>query len=382
MAMNSKTLDLLVPLGLMLLTFLAGCGQTGSDPLRITSPDSEQPTDTQLSEVASVSIIPDHAVLGVGLIRQLSAVAYDSAGTAFDDRSIHWSSSDASIATVDKTGLVRGVGLGSATVTALCEGKRADATIVVRQLGTVLVDASRDGGVWWFPQAGPFDPELYHQGKALADYLKSLGLQVRELPRPTRISIDLLEGYDLVIRAVGCGGYSESEVLAYRQYVEAGGNLLLLDDHKRYAPTDAVGRSFGVLFAGVTRGSQGLEFVADPITEGMASGQLYYRTGSALIEYPPEAKILAYLDESSYLDLNANESKDDGEPVAPPVMGKLTAGAGQIVFTGDTNYIEHVPQPLIDNLIRALLPGVVTSPKPHAIGGAQDSYPLCVAGCS
>lgn len=380
--MNSKTLDLLVPLGLMFLTFLAGCGQTGSDPLRITSPDSEQPTDTQLSEVASVSIIPDHAVLGVGLIRQLRAVAYDSAGAALYDRSIHWSSSDASIATVDETGLVRGVGLGSVTVTALCEGKRAAATIVVRQLGTVLVDASRDGGVWWFPQAGPFDPELYHQGKALADYLKSLGLQVRELPRPTRISIDLLEGYDLVIRAVACGGYSESEVLAYRQYVEAGGNLLLLDDHKRHAPPDAVGRSFGVLFAGVTRGSQGLKFVADPITEGLASGQLYYRTGSALIEYPPEAKILAYLDESSYLDLNANESKDDGEPVAPPVMGKLTAGAGQIVFTGDTNYIEHVPQPLIDNLIRALLPGVVTPLKPYTVGGVQGSYPLCVAGCS
>ena len=33
----------------------------------------------------------------------------------------------------------------------------------------ILIDASRDGGVWWFPQAGPFSPTAAHQGKALAE---------------------------------------------------------------------------------------------------------------------------------------------------------------------------------------------------------------------
>ena len=33
----------------------------------------------------------------------------------------------------------------------------------------ILIDASRDGGAWWYPQAGPFDPDEYHQGKKLAD---------------------------------------------------------------------------------------------------------------------------------------------------------------------------------------------------------------------
>src|SRR5690349_15691468 len=40
----------------------------------------------------------------------------------------------------------------------------------------VLVDASRDGGDWWFPQGTTVDPNAPHQGKALADYLRSQGL--------------------------------------------------------------------------------------------------------------------------------------------------------------------------------------------------------------
>jgi hypothetical protein len=33
----------------------------------------------------------------------------------------------------------------------------------------ILIDASKDGGLWWFPQVHPFDAEQYHQGKAFAD---------------------------------------------------------------------------------------------------------------------------------------------------------------------------------------------------------------------
>jgi hypothetical protein len=39
----------------------------------------------------------------------------------------------------------------------------------------VLVDASVDGGGWWSPQTANFDPDLPHQGKALADYFRSQG---------------------------------------------------------------------------------------------------------------------------------------------------------------------------------------------------------------
>ena len=46
----------------------------------------------------------------------------------------------------------------------------------------VLIDASRDGGVWWFPQVAPFSAEAGHQGKALADHMRGLGYFVEELP--------------------------------------------------------------------------------------------------------------------------------------------------------------------------------------------------------
>ena len=50
----------------------------------------------------------------------------------------------------------------------------ADARVtVLSAVPRILVDASRDGGVWWFPQweqQGGFDFTLPHQGKELADY--------------------------------------------------------------------------------------------------------------------------------------------------------------------------------------------------------------------
>lgn len=379
--MNSNTRHALLLLGFAFLAVFAACGQTGSDPSRLTSPDADDPKDERLSEVARVVIIPAHVALGIGVGRQLNAIVYDSAAVPLHDREIRWSSSDTAIASVDETGLVRGVGVGAATVTASCDDKEGDARVVVRSV-SVLIDASRDGGVWWFPQGGSFDPDLPHQGKPLADYLRSFDLEVRELPRPTQISLDLLQGYSLVIRAVAFGGYTSSEVLAYQQYVERGGRLLLLDDHKRYAGVDAVGESFGLLFAGITRGSQGLVFVNDPVTEGLQDGQLFFLAGSGLAEYPATAKILAYLDENSYLDLNANGSRDDGEPVAPPVIGRLEAGDGLVVFMGDTNFIERVPQPLTDNFIRFFLPDVVANLSEMGSATFSLANPPCVAGCS
>jgi hypothetical protein len=173
-----------------------------------------------------------------------------------------------------------------------------------------------------------------------------------------------------------------SEVLAYQQYVEEGGNLLLLDDHKRHCPIDAVGHSFGLRFEGITRGPQSLMFVPDPITEGLADGSLWFIAGSGLTEFTSEAKILAYLDADSYLDLNANGSRDNDEPVAPPVMGRLTSGDGLIVFIGDANFIERVPQPFTDNIIQTFLPGVITEPRGVPARTSFLGQPGCVAGCS
>jgi hypothetical protein len=89
---------------------------------------------------------------------------------------------------------------------------------------SILVDASRDGGVWW---SGKPD----HQGKALSDYLRSEGCNVTELPNGTKITPDVFAAYDIVIRASEYGEYSDSEIESYHDFVSSGGGLLLLGDY-------------------------------------------------------------------------------------------------------------------------------------------------------
>ena len=215
----------------------------------------------------------------------------------------------------------------------------------------ILVDASRDGGVWWFPQTGPFNPAADHQGRALAEFLRSLGHKVTELPRPYTITTELLADYDIVIRAVGFGDYEETEITAYLAYVQKGGNLLLLADH---STTDALAMSLGLQFEGATRGENLLtNFVAHPITQGV--GTVFYNCGSGLTSYPVTAQILGKLSSLSYLDLNNNGVQDLGEPSEPPVLGAMTYGKGRIVFCGDTNLWEMVPVPLTNNVLQWLI---------------------------
>lgn len=211
----------------------------------------------------------------------------------------------------------------------------------------ILVDASRDGGVWWSPQTGPFDPTANHQGKQLADFFKSLGHKVTELPRPYMITAVLLADYDIVIRAVGFDSYTAAEITAYRDYVLNGGNLLLLADHHA---NDGLSVGFGLHFQGVTRGPNMLtNYIAHPLTNGV--GSLFYNVGSGLTSYPAGAQIIGRLSAASYLDLNDNNVKDPTEPSGPSVLGVMTLGKGRIVFCGDTNLWLNVPQPLTNNFL-------------------------------
>jgi hypothetical protein len=215
------------------------------------------------------------------------------------------------------------------------------------------VDASRDGGVWWFPQGSPDVPYSgtdYHQGRALADSIRSLGYVVEELPRPFAITNTLLTSYDIVIRANGFGTYSQDEVSAYREYMERGGRLLLLADHMKYAPPDLVGLAFGIDFEGITHGDNALStFAAHAITDGVEP--LTYMVGSGVISFPASAQIVGRLSRGSYLDLNKNGVQDATEPSAPAVLGVMSYGAGRIVFCGDINLWEQIPQPLVSNVL-------------------------------
>jgi hypothetical protein len=206
----------------------------------------------------------------------------------------------------------------------------------------LLVDASRDGGVWWFGGS----PN--HQGAALAGYLRSEGFEVTELEQGATITFDLLSTYAIVIRANESFGYSSSEINAYQAYVRDGGDLLLLGDFVRPSERDTLGESFGISFRGVSRGENVLEeFSPHPITLGVT--RLSYRVGSGLLEQPPGAELLGFLSRDTYLDLNDNGRRDGNEPFRAAALGAMSFGEGKIVFCGDTNLWQTVPQPLVRN---------------------------------
>jgi PKD repeat protein len=213
----------------------------------------------------------------------------------------------------------------------------------------VLVDASRDGGAWWFPQGTSFDPEAAHQGKAFADFLKSKGATVHELPRPTTISLSLLSGYDIVVRANEFGSYSAAEIDAYNQFVSQGGQLLLLSDYQRPGEKDTLAESFGIQFVGISRGANVIDnFVPHPITQNVV--RVSYWAGSGLINTPANCTLLGYLSNGTYLDLDDDGVKDIGEPVGAGALGTMQHGSGTIVFLGDSNALQSVPQPITENI--------------------------------
>lgn len=196
----------------------------------------------------------------------------------------------------------------------------------------------------------PFSGTNYHQGQALADSLRSMGYVVEELPRPFTITDSLLAAYEIVIRTLAFGTYSALELSAYRKYVERGGNLLLLSDHMKYAPPDAVALIFGIDFQGITRGDNLLDtFAGHAITDGLAP--MTYMVGSGIVSQPASATILGRLSRDSYLDIDKDGVRGPTEPAAPAVLGVLWYGAGRIVFCGDVNLWEQNPQPLLSNVL-------------------------------
>src|SRR4051812_29401883 len=81
--------------------------------------------------VATVAVAPLTSPLPIGTTKQLSAATLDANGAPLSGRAVAWTTSDAGIATVTQSGIVTGVALGSATITATSEGKPGSATVAV-----------------------------------------------------------------------------------------------------------------------------------------------------------------------------------------------------------------------------------------------------------
>jgi uncharacterized protein YjdB len=91
--------------------------------------------------VASVQVAPASASIGVGQTVQLAATPKDSAGSALTGRAVTWTSSAPTVASVSASGLVTGGAAGTATITAMSEGRTGSATVTVAlvPVATVVV---------------------------------------------------------------------------------------------------------------------------------------------------------------------------------------------------------------------------------------------------
>lgn len=87
--------------------------------------------------VAAVTVAPASAALAVGGTQQFTATPIDAGNTPLTGRVVTWTSSDPSKASVSATGLVTGVAVGNATITATSEGKSVTAAVVVANSATI-----------------------------------------------------------------------------------------------------------------------------------------------------------------------------------------------------------------------------------------------------
>ncbi|MBI4500030.1 MAG: hypothetical protein HY700_02600 [Gemmatimonadetes bacterium] len=203
---------------------------------------------------------------------------------------------------------------------------------------SILVDASHDGGVWWFPQVPPFDGNARHQGLALVGYLRSRGYKVDELGRGDALNREKLLGYSVVIRAGSFGSYSAADIDAYQAFVAGPRTLILLGEFLREGQADRLADALGIPLTGITRDTVVFEFAPHAITAGV--GSLRYMVGSTLAAGSyPNVRRLGWL------------------PGGEVIMGVVEGSPAKIFFMGDTNTLETVPQPLVKNLVDWGFPG-------------------------
>ncbi|HEX2189572.1 MAG TPA: Ig-like domain-containing protein [Longimicrobiaceae bacterium] len=89
------------------------------------------PAPVVVAPVASVSVAPASTSVVVGGAALLDVVVKDAAGSVLTGRPVAWSTSNAAVATVSGSGVVTGVAMGNATITATVEGKTGKASVSV-----------------------------------------------------------------------------------------------------------------------------------------------------------------------------------------------------------------------------------------------------------
>ena len=121
-------------------------GQSGSVQVAVIVPPP--------SPVATVAASLASSALYVGQATQASAVLRDGSGNLLAGRTINWTSSNASVATVNgTTGVVTATGAGSASITATSEGKAGSASMTAALVPVSTVIATLGAGTLTVGQA-------------------------------------------------------------------------------------------------------------------------------------------------------------------------------------------------------------------------------------
>jgi YVTN family beta-propeller protein len=104
----------------------------GSSVITATSEGKTgQATITVVAPVATVTVTLASGSIDVGATTQATAVLKDASGNTLGGRTVTWSSSATSVATVNSSGLITGLSQGSATISATVEGKTGSASLTV-----------------------------------------------------------------------------------------------------------------------------------------------------------------------------------------------------------------------------------------------------------
>jgi len=91
------------------------------------------------TRVATVDVTPVTVNIQVGATQQLAAAPRNSSGALVAGKTATWSTSSAAVATVDATGLVRGIGAGSTTISATVDGMSGSSAVTVTALPVATV---------------------------------------------------------------------------------------------------------------------------------------------------------------------------------------------------------------------------------------------------
>lgn len=200
----------------------------------------------------------------------------------------------------------------------------------------IVIDASRDGGTWWFPQKeNEFTAGKPHQGKALVNYLKKFTPEVVEIVRGEIIA-DKLKDASVVVRFNVLGqAYSPKEIAAYKDYVESGGRILLVYAAPAKGPSDAVAEALGIRVGQRAETPFIKKWANDPLTAGLKD--VPFNCGSVISGYPKAA---------IQLGMMANGQS---------VFGMVAIGKGKVVYLGSVAPLISVSQPFVENIFSELL---------------------------